>query len=229
MKLKKEWYTTPELVGLVGMPKTIGGINYKAKNENWERRKPDGMKGRAFEYHIDSLPKEVQQALQGEIERQPSLPSEMASIPYYDIHASAGHGAVVGMENMPALINIRPDYLTNQGISPKNLFAIPVAGDSMEPTLYEDDIAIVHRKESLPRVLEGIYVLRIGNQLFVKRIQYNNFEAFLKVGSDNTFYNSYTIHNEDLNEVEILGEVVLTLSKPRKRIAVPKERASLNG
>lgn len=55
----KEWYQTKELVGLAGLPGTIRGINHKAKVENWLKRKPEGIKGRAYEYHIDSIPREA--------------------------------------------------------------------------------------------------------------------------------------------------------------------------
>ncbi|MFV0448656.1 MAG: DNA-binding protein [Vibrio sp.] len=60
---QKEWFQSRELIGLLGMPTTQSGIAYKAKNENWLKRKPEGVKGRAFEYHIDSFPSDTQKAL----------------------------------------------------------------------------------------------------------------------------------------------------------------------
>jgi hypothetical protein len=52
----KEWYQTKELIGLSGLPTTTQGVNAKAKNEKWKKRKAAGVRGRAYEYHITSLP-----------------------------------------------------------------------------------------------------------------------------------------------------------------------------
>lgn len=50
------WITTQDLVGLPAMPKTTQGINFRAKQENWQRRRKEGVKGNVFEYHLHSLP-----------------------------------------------------------------------------------------------------------------------------------------------------------------------------
>ncbi|SIO94827.1 MULTISPECIES: DNA-binding protein [Vibrio] len=59
----KEWFLTKDLVGKPGMPETPQGVTNKARNENWLKRKPTGIKGRAFEYHISSFPQSTQAAL----------------------------------------------------------------------------------------------------------------------------------------------------------------------
>lgn len=45
-----------------------------------------------------------------------------------------------------------------------------VAGDSMTPTLAHGDQILVHLSPSPPG-LDGIYVLRFGDDLLVKRLQ----------------------------------------------------------
>ncbi len=215
---RKEWFQTTELLEIQGMPTTVGGINYKAKTEGWKKRKAEGIKGRAYEYHIDSLPKDTQLALTSDKTSLESLQEPMTAIPYYDVYASAGHGAIsIEGEYSPYSIDIHPQLLLDQGVSTQNLFIMPVKGDSMEPTLFDGEIIVVKREPESPRILEGVYVIRIDNQIFIKRIQYNKFDARLRVDSDNEFYDSYTIRNDDLNAVEILGEAVLTLGRPRKR------------
>ena len=57
------WITTQDLVGLPAMPKTTQGINFRAKQENWQRRRKEGVKGNVFEYHLHSLPPETQKQL----------------------------------------------------------------------------------------------------------------------------------------------------------------------
>lgn len=50
------WITAQELIKITGMPDTVQGIAYKAKVENWERRKVKGIKKVTYEYNISSLP-----------------------------------------------------------------------------------------------------------------------------------------------------------------------------
>lgn len=55
--MKKEWFSSKELVEIEGLPSTIQGVNRKARAEKWINRKRSGIQGKALEYHIDSLPK----------------------------------------------------------------------------------------------------------------------------------------------------------------------------
>lgn len=59
----KAWYRSNEITEIPGMPSTIQGVNLKAKTEKWEKRKAIGVKGRAIEYHIDSLPSDAKRYL----------------------------------------------------------------------------------------------------------------------------------------------------------------------
>lgn len=218
--MKKEWFQTTDLVDLYGLPSTVQGINKKARSEGWLKRKAEGVKGRAYEYHIDSFPKEVQQALGARnqsLQADLSEQVEMVKIPFYEVYASAGNGLVpIEGEYSPYSIDIHPQMLLDQGMPTTNLFIMPVKGDSMETTLFDGDMVIVRRELEFPRVLEGVYVIRIDNQVFIKRIQYNKFEGYMQVDSDNTFYRSFTINGDDLNAVKIIGEALLTLGRVRR-------------
>jgi Mu DNA-binding domain. len=59
----KEWFSPKELSSVAGMPSTTQGINRKARAENWTARKRTGVRGKALEYHIGSLPLDVKKAL----------------------------------------------------------------------------------------------------------------------------------------------------------------------
>lgn len=61
--MKKEWYSAKELAGMPGLPKSPQGINLKARNNNWQSRKKEGIQGKAVEYHINSLPDSVRHIL----------------------------------------------------------------------------------------------------------------------------------------------------------------------
>lgn len=54
------WYLAKDLAGMPGLPKAITSVSRKAANDGWNRRKVEGVKGRAFEYSFDSLPVETQ-------------------------------------------------------------------------------------------------------------------------------------------------------------------------
>lgn len=52
----EKWYTAKELAGLSGMPGTIQGVIYKAKNEKYIARYREEGRGGGYEYHFSTLP-----------------------------------------------------------------------------------------------------------------------------------------------------------------------------
>ncbi|ATG15902.1 TPA: DNA-binding protein [Providencia alcalifaciens] len=57
----KEWLTAKELVGRQGLPSSTQGINAMARRENWLSRKRRGIQGKALEYHISSIPIDLEE------------------------------------------------------------------------------------------------------------------------------------------------------------------------
>lgn len=57
------WLTAPALAGLPGLPGHRTNILRRAKAEGWHSREVQGEGGTAFEYHINSLPRETQVAI----------------------------------------------------------------------------------------------------------------------------------------------------------------------
>ncbi|MBI0550834.1 DNA-binding protein [Pectobacterium parmentieri] len=66
--MKKEWFATSELVGVGGLPKSRQGLNKRAREDGWEKRRRKGVQGRGVEYSIHSLPETVRQSLLLDIE-----------------------------------------------------------------------------------------------------------------------------------------------------------------
>ncbi|ACT08293.1 MuA-transposase/repressor protein CI DNA-binding [Dickeya chrysanthemi Ech1591] len=66
MMMEKTWFTTNELLGVAGLPKSRQGLNKKAKDHGWERRRRKGVQGKGVEYAIWSLPEEVKTTLMRE-------------------------------------------------------------------------------------------------------------------------------------------------------------------
>ncbi len=61
--MKKEWFSAKELVGVAGLPSSTQGVNLMARRDGWEQRRRRGVQGKALEYHINSLPDIVLDAL----------------------------------------------------------------------------------------------------------------------------------------------------------------------
>lgn len=58
--MESEWFTAKQLTEIAPLPTTPQGLHSHARKSEWIRRKRDG---KTIEYHIDSLPEEVQEVL----------------------------------------------------------------------------------------------------------------------------------------------------------------------
>ena len=126
-------------------------------------------------------------------------------IKYYpDVNVSAGGGAY-DAEDAYESLEVPPYFINALGGKEnlKNIDAINVVGDSMEPTLNSDNIIFVDKtKNDVSR--DGIYAFTTTHGLFVKRIQ-RRVDGNLDIISDNKDYPSQILSK---NELSILGKVV---------------------
>jgi phage repressor protein C with HTH and peptisase S24 domain len=123
---------------------------------------------------------------------------------FNDIHASAGGGSDVEFEEMEHL-EIPEQFLFMLGGKRelRNIEAINVSGDSMEPTFSYNDIVFINRaKTDLHR--GGVFTIRTEAGLFIKRVQKRT-DGKIDIISDNKIYSTQTL---SLNEVKVIGRVV---------------------
>ena len=130
---------------------------------------------------------------------------EFVFIPRYDVYAAAGHGYPAEDDKPLFCMAFRrywiENYVTRQL---DKLSVIAVKGDSMEGVLNHGDNILVNHAETTPR--DGLYVIRIDNDLFVKQIQ--KLPGKLLVKSSNPAYEPSEIHlNDDSQNVAIIGRV----------------------
>ncbi len=121
-----------------------------------------------------------------------------------DVNASAGGGTDEQYEEIQEL-EIPEHFMFMLGGERelKNIEAINVSGDSMEPTFSYNDIVFINRnKTDLNR--GGIFTIRTQAGLFIKRIQ-TRMDGQIDVISDNSVYTTQTLAP---NEIEVLGRVV---------------------
>lgn len=238
----REWYLVSELAGLEGMANGVVGVSQKAKRNNWLRRKAEGA-NRAFEYHISNFEDGVKKQLiekyvtdEKEAELLMSLteptepmtvdvPSNVSKIvpltevkdwcelPVFDVHAAAGAGSLVHSEWQIEKLIIPASLLTELGLTQNDASIIYVHGDSMEPTLSDRDRLLVDIREQQHPVANGVYVIRIDEAVYVKRLKWNIAKGLYEVVSDNPEYDTFEIDHTNGRNFKIIGKALAPLFK----------------
>lgn len=137
----------------------------------------------------------------------PQASDGVVMVPVYDLSLSAGPGAWCDDEPSPAWMEpFDPRWLRRiTATSPDRLALVRVAGDSMEPTLHDGDQILLDL--SVSRVTrDGIYGLRIGADLLVKRVTVDPRSGRLAISSDNQIYVAYG--DVAQSEIRVVGRVV---------------------
>ena len=128
-------------------------------------------------------------------------------IPYYNVSLSAGHGSWVDNERPTHALAFRLDWLQMfVSTQVEHLSVVKVSGDSMTGVLENNDTILVDHTQTEPR--DSIYAIRLGNDVFVKRIQRLT-NTRLQIISANT---NYLLFEIDLNSTDtdftVIGKVV---------------------
>lgn len=220
MKNSKEWFSVSELLTeqIEGLPTTDKGISKKADREKWEKRQRNGVKGKTFEYHYTSFPENVQQALgftpntkvTDEPKQQFSAVKNVESeekVPFYNAFASAGFGAInTDVYKPDDYIGLSQQWLTQRGLNRNGLMFIMASGDSMYPTINDGDMLLINRNATTPR--DGkIYVVRSGEQLWVKRVQ-GIINGIRLISDNKAIYSPIDVYFDESLDFEVIGQVV---------------------
>lgn len=132
-------------------------------------------------------------------------PDESALVPVYDVQASAGHGAFVEYEAQAYGLAFPPDYLGKlTRSSPKNLAIISVKGESMEPTLLDDDIVLLDMSK-LSLGFDGLFVLSFDETLHVKRVGRSARPGHITIISDHP---KYPAIERAISDTKVVGKVL---------------------
>lgn len=136
-----------------------------------------------------------------------AAPVRMVAVPRLEIGASAGPGALAGDESARSHIGFEQGWLRRlcRGASP-DLSIVQVQGDSMEPGLADGDDILVDRGDAADRLRDGVYVLRRGDALMVKRLTVHPSGAAVTIKSDNPAYRDFP--DVPLAELAIIGRVI---------------------
>lgn len=126
-------------------------------------------------------------------------------VPRLRLGASAGSGAHAEGEEQAGRIGFESRWLKKLSNSPDALSIIQVAGDSMTPTLGDGDDILVDRADAADRLRDGIYVIRMDDQLLVKRLAPRPAHR-ISVISDNPAYPSWD--DADPRDIAVIGRVI---------------------
>lgn len=132
---------------------------------------------------------------------------EPALVAVYDIQASAGDGAYPVDEYRLGSLAFPKNYLRSlTRANPLDLAIISVKGDSMLPTLADDDVVMLDTsKRDLS--YDGLFVIRDnGNALLVKRIGRASKPGCITIISDNR--GLYSSVEKALSDIEVIGKVI---------------------
>ena len=132
---------------------------------------------------------------------------EYAFIPGYNIQVSAGNGKLASEGEKPTRrLAFRHRWLKYRGLNEKDLVLVFADGDSMEPTISDNNTLMVDTSQDQPKD-GGIYVIRHGENLVVKRTQLI-FGEGVRLISDNKAYPEQMVDFDAATDLQVVGRVV---------------------
>ena len=133
--------------------------------------------------------------------------TEVVHIPRYDVKVSAGGGSWTMDQTIVEQMPFQDRWLRQQlGRSADQMVLVSVEGDSMEPTLEENDLVLIDRQQT-EFAREGIYVIRLDDMLMVKRLQRQP-KGLIQIISDNFNYPPITLSDNCDESFNILGKAI---------------------
>jgi phage repressor protein C with HTH and peptisase S24 domain len=149
----------------------------------------------------------ISEALLGGPAEEPRDPDALVSIQRHPVRASAGPGAIVNEGLGKPYFGFDERWLKALTATPAaSLSIVRVEGDSMSPTLNDGDDILVDLGDCGDRLRDGIYVLRVDEELVVKRLALNPMGRRVTVQSDNPAYPDWP--DCGLDEIICIGRVI---------------------
>ena len=119
----------------------------------------------------------------------------------------AGYGGFASDENMGAeSVDIR----TLRGYSQEDFFYLIVRGDSMEPRLYEGDLVLVRRQNSIDSGSYAVVTID-DDEGVVKKVEYD--KNSITLISQNHNYPPRKFSGSEVERVRVIGKVIESKSK----------------
>jgi phage repressor protein C with HTH and peptisase S24 domain len=154
---------------------------------------------------------DVKELLPEELKSVSLANPEIVQIDVLDVRACCGNGVenfsenVIGQQMMtlPALRELTSS-------APENIKIIKAIGESMMPTIHTDDIIWIDISVKTP-TSDGLYILGVGTDLLIRRIQINPFDNTATVIADNNKY--MPIPRQNYRDIKVVGKVIYHMRK----------------
>lgn len=137
-------------------------------------------------------------------------------LPRLDVQASMGLGLhVPEHDEVVATMTVDRSWLRRSAsfTALENLVLITGYGDSMKGTFEDGDILLVDKGVHEVKI-DGVYVLALNDELYIKRLQRKPDGSVLMI-SDNDRYEPYLIQNGEKDRFAVKGRVVLAWNAKR--------------
>lgn len=148
--------------------------------------------------------------LGGKVSFDPGASPDYAFVRQVEAMASAGSGSLVNGGGEYDMLAFKKTWLASKTTSSvEQLSVMTVWGDSMLPTLADKDAILVDEGAAGQELLDGrVYVLRVGDEVFVKRFRKAVGKVFFI--SDNRDFNYQNIELEggEIDQCGIIGRVL---------------------
>ncbi len=179
------------------------------KEKSPKRLDEQFRKGLAILLNVDE--QELTDLPLGDVSAKLKLQQNIVSIDVLDVSACCGNGwenfteNVIGkyMMTMPALRELTSS-------APENIKIIKAIGDSMMPTIYPGDVVWVDISFKEP-TSDGLYLLAVGKELMIKRIQINPFDNSATIKADNPQYEAFK--KENYQDIDVIGKIIYHVRK----------------
>ncbi|HHS0405221.1 TPA: helix-turn-helix domain-containing protein [Haemophilus influenzae] len=233
MKNSKEWFSIKELMDEnLNLPSSDKGIVKKAEREGWKKRQRDGVKGKTFEYHYSSLPKDVQKQLgfetaiekkgggpfilggaalmaTGAVERKVEILNDDVIMidSYSSINVSAGFGSFnEGVTKPDEQTPYSAALLRKLGVNPRYAAVFWADGISMRPTIEDGDQMLVDLKR---KEIKGdkIYLVQNGASVWVKRVKIR-WDGVELISDNREEYPPIILSKDEAENLQVIGQLV---------------------
>jgi len=134
-------------------------------------------------------------------------PETTVLITHIDVALSAGNGRETWHIEEKTPLPFQADYIRRLHANPKNLVAVKVRGDSMEPRLFDDDTVVVDRADRRIPASGGVFALVYAGEMLVKNL-FRLPDGSLRVASDNKEkHDPFIVPPDQLEHIDIVGRV----------------------
>jgi phage repressor protein C with HTH and peptisase S24 domain len=141
---------------------------------------------------------------------------DFAQIPLHEATLSAGHGSLNESDLVIDHLAFRRDWLQRIGLAASNASLARVTGDSMLPTIADNDLVLIDTTKRDPPQVSGsgkhpvkrpIYAVLIEGQARVKRLLQPSAGTLMLI-SDNPDYAPEVLTGTDAENLQIIGKVM---------------------